>query len=68
MNHYWHTGAPKNTKKTTQRGANRLKELGYKNVNYSLVQGCRHEIFNETKRDEVFDSFINWLNNVVNVN
>lgn len=51
-----------------EKAANRLKELGYRNVNYSLVIGCRHEIFNETKRDEVFDSFINWLNNVVNVN
>jgi len=51
-----------------ERAANRLKELGYNNVNYSLIEGCRHEIFNENKQDEVIKVFINWLNNVVNVN
>lgn len=50
-----------------EKAVNRLKELGYKNVNYRLVEACRHEIFNEFKQDEVIEGFINWLNNLVNV-
>lgn len=51
-----------------ERAANRLEEIGYKNVSYTLIEGCRHEIFNENKQDEVIEVFIKWLNNVVNVN
>lgn len=51
-----------------EKAVNRLLELGYKNVSYTLIEGCRHEIFNENKQDQVIELFINWLNNVVNVN
>lgn len=51
-----------------ERAVNRLKELGYNNVKYTLIEGCRHEIFNEFKQDVIIEDFIKWLNNVVNVN
>ena len=51
-----------------EKAVTRLNELGYKNVSYSLIEGCRHEIFNENKKDEVIELFIKWVNNVVNVN
>jgi len=50
------------------KAVNRLRELGYRNVNFTLMDGCRHEIFNEMKQDDVIDAFINWLNRIVNVN
>lgn len=51
-----------------EKAVSRLKEIGYKNVSFTLIEGCRHEIFNENKQDEVIEVFIKWLNNVVNVN
>jgi len=33
----------------------RMKEIGYENVKYYLFDGMRHEIFNEGKKDKVFE-------------
>lgn len=43
----------------------RLKKSGHKNVTMKLYDGARHEILNETNRQEVFDDIINWLNEKV---
>lgn len=36
------------------------KDAGLKNVTLSLHEGARHEILNETNRDEVIDELITW--------
>lgn len=41
---------------------NVLKELGVKNLNYKLYPGGRHELLNETNRDEVTKDLIEVLN------
>jgi alpha-beta hydrolase superfamily lysophospholipase len=43
--------------------ANRYKdELGIVDVNYRIYPGARHEILNETNRDEVHSDTLAWLN------
>jgi alpha-beta hydrolase superfamily lysophospholipase len=41
---------------------NRFKKYGIKDVTHKFYPDARHEIFNETNRDEVFADVINWLN------
>jgi alpha-beta hydrolase superfamily lysophospholipase len=42
---------------------NRYKdELGLSDVSYRIYPGARHEILNETNRDEVHDDIVAWLN------
>ena len=50
------------------RAVKRLNEIGYHYVDYHLLKGCRHEIFNDIKQDELSDDFIKWMNNILNVN
>lgn len=38
-----------------------LKRTGHKNVTMKIYEGARHEIFNETNRDEVYADIIEWL-------
>ena len=38
------------------------EQLGLKNISYKLYQDGRHEMLNETNRDEVTTDIISWLN------
>jgi alpha-beta hydrolase superfamily lysophospholipase len=40
---------------------NNYKELGVKDINLKLYEGGRHEMLNETNRQEVFEDIFNWL-------
>ncbi|MEM3564291.1 MAG: alpha/beta hydrolase [Candidatus Jordarchaeaceae archaeon] len=40
----------------------RYKELGIKDVTFKVYPGGRHELFNETNREEVIRDVIAWLN------
>lgn len=40
----------------------RIKKMGVKNITTRLYPDARHELFNETNRDEVIRDLINWLN------
>lgn len=40
----------------------KYKELGIKDVSYIFYKGGRHEMLNETNRDEVMQDTVNWLN------
>ena len=42
------------------------KKLGIKDVQYKLWQNGRHEILNETFKQEVYDYIVNWLSDVIN--
>ncbi|MCP4150873.1 MAG: alpha/beta hydrolase [bacterium] len=37
------------------------EKLGIKNLSYKLYNGARHEILNETNREEVMRDILNWL-------
>ncbi len=39
----------------------RYKQLGIKDVTSKIYQGARHEVFNETNRNEVYKDVIDWL-------
>ena len=41
--------------------ANTLKENGVRVVDLLLYEGARHELFNETNKDEFFADLIKWL-------
>ncbi|MBY8990913.1 MAG: alpha/beta hydrolase [Candidatus Lokiarchaeota archaeon] len=41
---------------------NRLKKYGNTKVTYKFYEDSRHELFNETNRDDVFRDVIEWLN------
>lgn len=47
------------------KGVKRLlaayQKNGFKNITAKFYQGARHELFNETNRDEVTDDFIAWV-------
>ena len=43
----------------------KLKKTGHKNVTMKLYEDARHEILNETNRQEVYEDIINWLNEKV---
>lgn len=40
---------------------NRYNDLGIKDVIYKLYSGGRHEMLNETNREEVMDDIVEWL-------
>ena len=44
---------------------NRLLESGIHNVETTLYPGARHEIFNETNREEVYKDLITWLDRLM---
>ncbi|MFX1364630.1 MAG: alpha/beta hydrolase [Promethearchaeota archaeon] len=48
--------------KWIQSNIKRYKEYGIKDVTYKFYENARHEVFNETNREEVFQDVINWLN------
>ena len=39
-----------------------LTDVGYRWVETRLIDGCRHEVLNEAKRDEVVADFLRWIN------
>ncbi|MEG0842990.1 MAG: alpha/beta hydrolase [Romboutsia sp.] len=51
------------------KGVLRLRDryinLGVKNVSYKLYEGGRHEMLNETNKDEVIENILIWLNKIV---
>lgn len=42
-----------------------LLMAGADNVKLKMYEGARHELFNETCRDEVFSDMVEWLNGVI---
>ncbi|WED23982.1 alpha/beta hydrolase [Vibrio sp. JC009] len=40
-----------------------LKEAGIRKVDCRLYQGARHELLNETNKEEVYQDIFNWLDN-----
>lgn len=49
----------------TQALLDRYKELGLENVQHHFYDGARHEVLNETNRDEVQRDVLAWLNALV---
>lgn len=45
--------------------ARQYRNAGLSNVTVKLYEGARHELLNETNRDEVTDDLITWLNQVL---
>lgn len=43
----------------------RLLIEGCKSVELKIYEGARHELFNETNRDEVFSDLVRWANGVI---
>ena len=43
----------------------KLKKSGHKNVTMKLYEGARHEILNETNREEVYEDILTWLDDKV---
>lgn len=43
----------------------RYKNYGIKDLTYKIYEGARHEVFNETNREEVFKDVIDWLDSHV---
>ncbi|MFZ5351989.1 MAG: alpha/beta hydrolase [Bacillota bacterium] len=54
--------------KGPKRLYNMYKELNIKNVTLKLYKNGRHEMLNETNRDEVMKDILDWLNNNVSYN
>ena len=48
--------------KTIKPLIKRYETYGIKDVTHKFYENARHEIFNETNRDEVFKDVIDWLN------
>ena len=44
---------------------NKLKATAHKNVTAKLYNGARHEILNETNRDEVYADILLWISDNV---
>lgn len=44
-----------------QRLAGRLRNMGFKRVDCTILPGTRHESLNETNRDQVTQNFLDWL-------
>ncbi|HCT63260.1 MAG TPA: alpha/beta hydrolase [Erysipelotrichaceae bacterium] len=51
-----------------KRAVERLESIGYRNVTYRLIEGCRHEIYNEIKRDALIYELITWLDDCLSLN
>ena len=45
--------------------AEKLKASGHTNVTVKLYEDARHEILNETNKDEVYADILEWLNNQI---
>jgi len=45
-----------------ERSVNKMYEVGYLNITSELYPDMRHEILNETKKIEVWNSILDWLN------
>ncbi len=39
----------------------RYEKYGIKNITKKIYEGARHEVFNETNRNEVIQDLIEWL-------
>ncbi len=48
-----------------ERAANQLEALGYQQVEFNYIDGCRHEIYNDIARAELMDSFVQWCDNTL---
>lgn len=44
-----------------------LRKSGLQTVQLKIYENCRHELFHETNREEVFMDLIKWIDNVVGV-
>jgi alpha-beta hydrolase superfamily lysophospholipase len=42
-----------------------LKEIGYQNVEFNYVDGCRHEIYNDIKQAQLRSSLVLWISKVI---
>ena len=42
--------------------AQQFRDAGVRDVTVRLYPGARHELFNETNRDEITAELIDWLN------
>lgn len=51
-----------------KRAVERLESIGYHNVSYRLIEGCRHEIYQDVKRDQLISEFITWADECLNLN
>ncbi len=51
--------------KGTQALLDRYQALGLTRVSHKFYDGARHEVLNETNRDEVTRDVLNWLKAVV---
>lgn len=49
------------SRKKFMQAVNRMKSIGYKNVDYKLYPGMYHEIFNETDKMTVYNDILNML-------
>ncbi len=50
-----------NFTKGVTRLLERYRRAGLSDVSHRFYEGARHEVFNETNRDEVLDDLVAWL-------
>lgn len=48
-----------------EKAADVLKQIGYQNVEFNYIDGCRHEIYNDIKQAELRSSLVLWISNVI---
>jgi alpha-beta hydrolase superfamily lysophospholipase len=48
--------------KSTTALVNAYRNLGIEDLEFVLYPGARHEILNETNREEVIDNLLSWIN------
>jgi len=52
------------TKENFMKSVQLFKNNGYSNVTYELIEGQRHEIFNDTQREKTINKLLDYLNKI----
>lgn len=50
---------------TFMKSVQNFKDAGYSNVTYELIEGQRHEIFNDTKREETLNNALEFFKTIL---
>ena len=52
---------------TFMKSVQNYKDAGYTDVTYELIEGQRHEIFNDTKREETLQNALDFIKNAIKI-
>ncbi|MBQ2582410.1 MAG: alpha/beta hydrolase, partial [Erysipelotrichaceae bacterium] len=48
-----------------EKAVKSLRDAGMRNVSMHLYEGDRHEILNETDREQVYEDLLGWMNELI---